>query len=141
MNLEDSLKLERYKLVTSRQAWVMDVARGVYIGYATTVAAFVGGALTLVLTVKQTSALKPEIVESILFMIAVFITCVAVVSTFQIAFCTWRWYEYRVAECKIYPEAPSPESWAKYFELAFVVLMGASVALIWVGYSALSRIV
>lgn len=141
MTLEDSLKLERYKLVTSRQAWVMDVARGVYVGYATTIAAFVGGALTLVLTSKQTSALDSEFVGQVLFMIAVFITCVALVSTFQIGFCTWRSYEYRVAECKLFPDAPQPVSWAKYFELAFVALMAASVALVWVGYSALSRIV
>lgn len=141
MTLDESLKLERYKLVTSRQAWVVDVARGVFTGYATTLAAFVGGAVSLTFATNAVVRLGPTTVTEILFLVATFISCVAVASAFQIAFCLWRWYEFREAECKLYSAAPHPESWAKYFELAFIGMMGASVALVWVGYFALGNII
>ena len=141
MEMEDNLRLERYKLVTSRQAWVVDVARGVYTGYATTLAAFVAGALSLTAATDIVERLGAPTVTKILLFIAIFISCVGIVSTFQIGFCLRRWYEYRDAECHIYSAAPKPEWWAKYFEIAFVVIMGASLALVWIGYFALADII
>ena len=141
MDLESSLRLERYKLVTSRQAWVVDVARSVFSSYATTLAAFVGGTLTLTYATDAVKRLGSPAVSTLLLTVAIFNTCAALASVYQIYFCLKRWHEFRNAECKIYHEAPKPEGWAKNFELAFIVMISASVALVWVGYFALSGVV
>lgn len=141
MSIDESFRLERYKLVTSRQVWVKDVARAVFTGYAATLAAFVGGAITLTFATNAVARLGATTVNEILFFIAVFLSCVAIASVYQIRFCIWRWYEYRGAECKLYAAAPQPESWAKYFELSFIVIISASVALVWLGYRELGELI
>ena len=137
LTLEESLKVERFKVVTSRQAWVVDVARGVFTGYVTIFAAFIAGAVSLATATNAVARLGPDLVARVLLLVAAFITCVAIASTIQISFCLWRWYEYRQAECKIYSEVPKPEAWAIAFELGFIAMMGASVGLVWFGYGVL----
>lgn len=141
LTFEETLKIERYKLVTSRQAWVVDVARSVFTGYVTIFAGFIAGAVSLATATNAVARLGPELVSKALLLVAVFITCVAIASTIQISFCLWRWYEFRDAECKIYEAAPKPESWAFAFELGFIAMMGASIALVWFGYGELLSIV
>lgn len=141
LSFDESLQLERYKLVTSRQAWVVDVARSVFTGYVTIFAGFVAGAVTLATATNSVARLGPRLVEEALLLVAIFITCVSLASTIQISFCLWRWYEFRNAECKIYRAAPKPEAWAVAFELGFIAMMGASAALVWFGYGELVSIV
>jgi hypothetical protein len=132
MTLEESLKLERYKLVTERQKYFTDLAKGTFNYYARTFASFAVGAIALV-SLKRKLSIEAEVIAGIIQMIAILLTLIAIGSIVQVAFCLKRWYGFRDAECEINPLCPRPESWAILFEGMYGLGIGASIIVIWWG--------
>lgn len=132
MSFKDNLKLERYRLVTERQAYFTNLAKETFNSYARTFAAFVAGAVTLI-SLRNQLQLQPTVIIALLDAIAVLLSLAAVISIFQIFFCLKRWYGFRNAECEINPAAPKPESWAWLFEGMYCVAIIASVFVSWWG--------
>ena len=132
MTFEESLILERYKLVTERQKYFTDFARDTFNSYTTIFAAFAAGAVTLVSLKKQLEIDAP-VVTALLQTIAVLLTLAAALSIAQIEFCLKRWYGFRNAECEINPQVPKPETWAGVFEGMYGLGIAASVGVAWWG--------
>jgi len=132
MTFKESLKLERYKLVTERQKYFTDLARDSFKSYTRTFAGFAAGALMLVSLKKQLS-LDAADVTALLQAIAVVLTLAAIISIAQTIFCLVRWYGFRKAECDINPECPKPEWWACLFEVMYCLGILVSVCIAWLG--------
>lgn len=139
MTFEESLTLERYKLVTERQKYFTDLAKDTFNSYTTIFAAFAGGAVALVSSKKQLG-IEPAVVAALLQMIAVLLTLTAVFTVIQIVFCLKRWYGFRKAECMINPKVPKPENWAWLFEGMYCFGIVLSSAFAWWGFHYLDAI-
>ncbi|QDF97641.1 hypothetical protein CJ010_14395 [Azoarcus sp. DD4] len=133
MDFRESMIHERYKLVTSRQLYLVDLTKDTFASYARTLAAFVAGTITLVSAAEKLS-LSQAVVLDLILAIAVFLSFAASISVAQILFCIKRWYEYRAAECKINPDAPRAEWWACLFEAMYAAAILGSIGLVWWGY-------
>lgn len=140
MELKECITIERYKLVTSRQIYLVDLVKEIFSAYAKTLAAFIAGSITLVSTARRLEITPPEVILDLIGAIAVFLSFAALISISQIIFCMVRWREYRLAECKINPDAPIPEWWAYLFEAMYALAITASVGLVWWGYFFLESI-
>ena len=139
MTLQESLRLERYKLVTERQKYFTELAKETFNSYARTFVAFTAGAVTLI-SLKTQLRLAPDVVLGLLQAIAALLSLVAVISIGQIVFCLVRWYGFRNAECQINPECPKPEWWAWIFEGLYSVGIAVSVGITWWGVAHFRRI-
>ncbi|MBN8443678.1 MAG: hypothetical protein J0M28_18545 [Thauera sp.] len=133
MDFRESMIYERYKVVTSRQLYLVDLTKDTFASYARTLAAFVAGSITLV-SVAEKLELSPAVALDLVRAIVVFLSFAALLSVAQIVFCMKRWFEYRKAECEINPDAPAPEWWACLFEAMYALAIFGSVGLIWWGY-------
>ena len=140
MDIRENIMLERYKLVTSRQTYLVDMTKETFSSYAKTLATFVAGSFVLVSSAQKLLPVSPDAVVDILRAIAVFLTFAAAISTFQIYLCTVRWFEYRHAECTLNPDAPRPGRLDCLFEYAYGLAIVGSVALVWWGYFYLGKV-
>ena len=130
MDLKDSLKLERYKLVTERQKYFTDLAREAAGTYLKFLSALVAAAITVVSTSNKLD-LDRRTVTFVITSIASLITFLAFATAGQVAFCLWRWQGFRRAEAKINPDCPSPDKAWWIFETIYIVVIGVSVAMAW----------
>jgi hypothetical protein len=130
MDLKESLKLERYKLVTDRQRYFTELARDAFASYVKFLTALTVGALTLVSTQNRLD-LRIDIVIYVVRGILYLITFLGVVASSQIVFCLARWYGFRRAESKINPDTPRPDRWWWIFESLYIVAICFSIGVAW----------
>jgi hypothetical protein len=109
MDLRDSLKLERYKLVTDRQRYFTELARDAFASYVKFLTGLTAGAIALVST-RNRLELRIDIV---LYLINGIL------------------YGFRTAESKINPDSPKPDWWWWIFETLYIVAILFSVGLAW----------
>ena len=130
MVLNDSLKLERYKLVTERQKYFTELARDAFSSYVRFLTALTAGAITLVSTRNKLELRLPVVlflVDGLLYLV----WFLALVTSGQIVFCLVRWNGFRKAESKINPDSPSPDSWWWIFETLYVIVVVLSAIVAW----------
>jgi hypothetical protein len=132
MTFDESLKLERYKLVTERQKYFTNLAKETFNYYTRTFALFAAGAVALV-SLKRQLNIEADVIANLVHMIAILLTLIAVGSIVQVVFCLKRWYGFRDAECEINSVCPKPESWACLFEGMYGLGIGVSIIVIWWG--------
>lgn len=130
MDLQESLKLERYKLVTDRQKYFTELARQTFASYITFLTALSAGTIALVST-RNRLELRPPVVLFLVTAVLTLLTFLAVVASVQIVFCLFRWHGFRKAESKINPDSPVPDFWWWVFETGYVVAIILSVLIAW----------
>ena len=122
MEIDDSLRLERYKFVTDRQRWFTELAREAFSSYAKFFAALVGAGIALVSS-RQNLGLQTQtllyLIHSVLFLAGF----LAGAASIQIAFCLWRWHGFRRAERKVNPGSPAIDKWWWIFEVLYIVVI------------------
>jgi len=133
VSLADELKLERYKLITGLQRYFTELAKDAFQSYVRIFVTFAGGAVGLVYFQAQLEV-NPTIIVALLRAIAYLLTLVAIVIIGQITFCLVRWYGLRRTESEMNPDCPEPEWWAWIFEGLYVVVIGASIFVVWYGF-------
>ena len=131
MSLDDSLKLERYKLVTDRQKYFTELARSSFAEYMKVFTGLAAGAIVLV-SAKSKLDLKPEHARLLIIAIAGLVTLLGVLAIGQIVFCLVRWYGYRRAENEVNENAPLIKSWFWVFEVLYCVAIGLSILAGWI---------
>jgi hypothetical protein len=130
MNLIESLKLERYKLVTERQKYFTELARDAFASYVRFLTGLTAGAITLVST-RNKLELRPPVVLFLVDAILYLVWFLAVVTSGQIVFCLVRWYGFRKAEARINPDSPPPDWWWWVFETLYVIVIVFSAIVAW----------
>jgi hypothetical protein len=130
MDLQDSLKLERYKLVTDRQRYFTELARDAFASYVKFLTGLSAGAIALVST-RNRFDLRMDVVLYLIKGILYLVTFLGIVASGQIMFCLARWYGFRTAESKINPDSPEPDWWWWIFETLYIVAILFSVAVAW----------
>ncbi len=140
IDLQDALKVERYKLVVDRQRYFTELARDSFASYIRFLAGLTAGAITLVST-RNKLELKPELVVQLVNAIVYLVTFLGAVACVQIVFCLKRWRGFRGAESKINPDTPSPDWWWWMFETAYVMAIVFSLYLAWYVKSALPALI
>jgi hypothetical protein len=131
MELDESLKLERYKLVTDRQKYFTNLASGAFASYIKIFTGLVAGGIGLV-SAKSKLGIEPELVVPLLKGIVCLVTFLGLVAIFQIIFCLVRWKEYREAEREVSAKSPPVKWWWWVFEGLYCVGVGASILTLWV---------
>jgi len=132
MTLKQDIALERYKLVTSRQAYFTDLAKETFSYYVKIFVSLSSGAIALV-SLKEKIAVNVSLLPKLLCAIGALLSIVGTISICQILFCLLRWYGFRNAECRINPDCPKAEWWAWLFEGMYVVAIISSVMVLWFG--------
>jgi hypothetical protein len=140
MNLEDKLKLERYKLVTDRQKYFTNLAKDSFRSYIKVFTYLCAGAITLI-SAKSSLQIDTDLLLQLIKAIAILITFLGAVSAGQIAFCLKRWYGFRRTETEINSKCPPPEWWACIFEGLYILAIVISVVVTWFGSSKLGLII
>ncbi len=130
MSLEDDLKLERYKLVTDRQKYFTELARATFDTYTKIFVSLSAGGIALV-SAKSSLGVDSELLPRLVKGIAALVTFMGLASTGQIVFCVVRWYGFRREEHDLYPRAGDPKGWAWVFEGLYMVVIVASIIVVW----------
>jgi hypothetical protein len=130
MDLQDSLKLERYKLVTDRQKYFTELARDAFASYIKFLTGLSAGAIAIVST-RNRLELRIDIILYLVNGILYLVTFLGIVASGQIVFCLARWYGFRTAESKINPDSPEPDRWWWIFETLYIVAIWFSVSVAW----------
>ena len=140
MNLEDNLKLERYKLVTDRQKYFTELTRETFASYMKIFTALAVAGITLV-SAKSQLNIPPKLLFPLLYGIVLLITFLGAAAIGQIIFCLNRWKGYRDAEGKINPNSPEIKSWWWVFEGLYCLAIGISLIAVWCISSNLTKII
>lgn len=130
MDLKDSLRLERYKLVTERQRYFTELARDSFASYIRLLAGLTAGGITLVST-RSKLELMPQVVVQLVDAIVYLVTFLGCVAIVQILFCLARWRGFRRAESEINPDTPPPDWWWWLFETMYACAIAFSIYLAW----------
>jgi len=136
MELEDSLKLERYKFVIDRQKYFTELARDAFASYAKLYGAAIAGAVA-VISARSRLSLRPDTVVYLVRVIAILVTVLGIVGSTQILFCLARWWGFRSAERKIYAQSPPVHWWWWAFETMYILAILAGIVGAWLGLRAL----
>jgi hypothetical protein len=140
MNLEDQIKIERYKLVTNRQKYFTNLAKGSFGYYIKVFIYLCAGVITLV-SAKASLQIDAKLLLQLIKSIAILVTFLGIFSILQIIFCLVRWYGFRTAEAEINKECPKAEWWACIFELLYISTIAISIVVAWYGLSKLGLII
>ena len=140
MSMEDNLRLERYKLVTDRQKYFTELARGTFASYMRAFTVLASGGIALVST-KSKLELQPRLLLPLLDGIVYLIAFLGVAAIGQIIFCLVRWHGFRRAERKINPDSPEIRQWWWVFEGLYCTAIAASTVAVWVLSRRLSVII
>lgn len=141
MSVEDDLKLERFKLVTDRQKYFTELARGTFASYVKVFTALAVAGIMLI-SARSKLDLRPDMVPRLVYAVAGLVTFLGIVSIGQIVFCLVRWKGYRKAEQEINPDSPRMKRWWWVFEGLYCVTIAISTVAVWVvSWSLLSAIV
>jgi hypothetical protein len=140
MSLNDDMKLERYKLVTGRQKYFTELARGSFSSYMKIFTGLAVAGISLV-SAKSKIDLQPQLLILLLKIVIYLITFLGIAAVGQIIFCLIRWKGYRQAESKINPDVPEIKKWWWVFEGLYCAAITASIVLIWMVASSLPNII
>ncbi len=140
LELKNSLKIERYKIVTELQKYFTELAKDSINSYVKIFVSFAAAAVGLIYF-KQQLEFEPMIDISLLKAIYVLLTLVAVMSIIQIIFCLVRWYGLRNSEHDINSECSPLECWAWEFEGLYALAIIGSIYVVWYGFDHFSKII
>lgn len=138
MELQDALKIERYKFVTDRLKYFTDLARDAFASYVRFLTALVVGGIAL-MSGRTKLELAPDLVLYLMHGIAYLITFLGLVAIGQILFCLRKWSGFRRAEHAINPDSPKPSRWSWLYEFGFVLAIVVTVWATWHVYGELPR--
>jgi hypothetical protein len=133
MNLNDSIKLERYKLITDRQKYFTELARDAFGSYLKVFVGLAAGLITLV-SAKSQLKLDHDILIDLIQCIKYLITFMGAAITGQIIFCLFRWYGYHGEERQFYSSRANARKKNLYwlFEAFYVLMIIISLAVLWI---------
>lgn len=139
MSLEDSLILERYRLVTDRQKYFTELARAAFATYIKIFTALGTVAIALV-SVQSKLAVDHQLLIPLIDSLASLVSFLGLVTIGQIVFCLARWKGFREAERAINPASPRILWWWWMFETLYVVAVAVSISIGWLFSSCVSDI-
>jgi len=140
VELQDYLKVERYKLVTDRQKYFTELARDSFASYIRFLAGLTAGVVTLIST-KGLLDLRAQVVLQLVSVIVYLVTFLGCVTIGQILFCLTRWYGFRRAESKINPDTPPPGYTWWLYETLYACAVAFSLIVVWLVKSALPELI
>jgi len=140
MNLQENLKIERYKLVVNRQKYFTELARTTFNSYIKIFIYLVAGGIALI-SAKSILEIDPQLLRKLIRIILVLAYIIAIVSIIQIGFCLWRWYGFRRAEIEINPDSPPIKKLAWIFEGLYIFIIIITLIVICRGASQIDSIV
>jgi hypothetical protein len=132
MAIREDLKVERYKLATSRQEYFTDLAKETFSYYVKIFISLSSGAIALV-SLNKPLVIGVDLLSKLLFAIGALLSIVGLISICQIIFCLIRWYIFHDEECQIDPDCRKAEWWACLFEGMYVVAIASSIMVLWYG--------
>ncbi len=139
MATKQELELERYRLVTSRQAYFTDLAKETFSNYIKIFISLSSGAIALI-SLSKSLVIEVTLLSKLLFAISTLLSIVGIISICQIIFCLVRWYGFHNAERQINPDCPKAEWWAWLFEGMYVLAIIFSIMVLWFGIGHFNEI-
>lgn len=130
MDLEETLKVERYRFVTDRQKYFTELARDAFASYARFLTGLVVGGIALVSS-RNKLELRLEVVLYLVHGIVYLVTFLGFVASAQIIFCLFKWWGFRRAEGEINPDCPKMSWWSWLFEALYIVAISVTVLAAW----------
>lgn len=140
MEMEEELKIERYKLVTDRQKYFTELSRNAFASYIKIFTGLIAGAITII-SAKAKLGLEPKLLIPIIDGLVYLVSFLGLLTILQIIFCLARWKGYRRAECKINPDSPKVKSWWWLFEGLYCLAILISIIAAWVLWSDFTSVI